>query len=315
MILNTGQRTDIPAFFSKWFMNRAREGFVLVRNPYNQSAVTRYEIRADLVDLIGFCTKNPAPMLPYVAELFERGFAQFWHVTITPYGRDIEPNVPEKRGLLETFKALSDAVGIERIAWRYDPIFISQKYTADYHRRAFRKMAVALCGWTDTCVLSFIDIYPKVRRNFPEALAVPAEEKIALGKDLIQIAAEYKMRVRTCGEGNLLAPFGADASGCMTAQIYKRAAGCNLNFPPFKPSRSECACYLSCDIGAYSTCAHGCRYCYANSNPDAIKANLRRHDPRSPFLIGGPLPGDTIHQAAQKSWKPSSPKEEQRELF
>lgn len=315
MIINTGQRTDIPAFFSDWFMNRVNEGFVLVRNPYNASAVTRFTIDPKLVDLIGFCTKNPEPMLPYVKELDERGFGQFWHMTITPYGRDIEPNVPDKNKCLETFIKLSALVGVNRIAWRYDPILISQKYSADYHRRAFEKMAAALCGWTDSCVISFIDLFAKVKKNFPEARSLNDAEKIELGRDLIKIAENYKMKVRTCGEGNILKDYGAIVSGCITQEVYERAVGCKLLFPRFKPSRSECACYLSCDIGAYSTCAHYCRYCYANSDWRAVKENAKRHDPRSPFLVGGSLPGDTVRQAEQRSWKASAAAAGQRELF
>lgn len=315
MILNTGQRTDIPAFYSEWFMNRVREGYVMVRNPYNQSAVTRFEIRPDLVDMIGFCTKNPIPMLPYIAELNQSGYAQYWQVTITPYGRDIEPGVPDKREIVAAFQKLSALVGKERIVWRYDPIFLDQKYTADYHRRAFETMSRALSGWTDYCVISFIDLYPKVKRNFPQAREMSEQEKIALGKDLIDIAAANKMTIRTCGEGNFLAAYGAECGGCMTPAIYKKALGQALNFSRFVPSRSECACYLSCDIGAYSSCQHFCRYCYANSDWRAVKKNAGLHDPRSPFLIGGPLPGDIVRQAEQKSWKIPPNKEVQRELF
>ena len=315
MIINTGQRTDIPAFYSEWFINRVNQGFVLVRNPYNSSAVTRFKITPDLVDIISFCTKNPAPLLPFVAELDKRGYGQFWQFTITPYGRDIEPGVPDKHECLEVFKKLSALLGKDRIVWRYDPIFIDQKYTADYHRRAFEKMSRALCAWTDFCVISFIDLFPKVKRNFPKAREMAEQEKIALGKDIIQIAAASGIKIRTCGEGKILEPFGADSGGCVTPAVYQKALGQPLDFPRFTPSRSECACYLSCDIGAYSTCRHFCRYCYANNDWRAVKKNAGLHDPTSPFLIGGPLPGDTIHQAEQKSWKAVAPKEVQRELF
>ena len=59
MIINTGCRTDIPAFYSKWFINRIREGYVLVRNPYYEDRVTKYVIDSSVVDFIDFCTKNP----------------------------------------------------------------------------------------------------------------------------------------------------------------------------------------------------------------------------------------------------------------
>ena len=141
MIINTGQRTDIPAFYAEWFANRLKERFVCVRNPYNPDQVSRYRLDPSVVDVVGFCTKNPAPMFPYMDLLKEYG--QYWFVTITPYGRDIEPHVPDKHRLLEDFKRLSDTVGIHSIGWRYDPIFLSERYTMDYHLRAFDQIAAA----------------------------------------------------------------------------------------------------------------------------------------------------------------------------
>ena len=165
MILQTGFRTDIPAFYSEWFANRLRAGYVLVRNPYNPQAVTRYELNPDMVDLIGFCTKNPAPMLQKMDLL--RSYGQYWFVTITPYGPEIEPHVPPKKTVLCDFVALSEIVGPDSIGWRYDPIFLSDTYTVERHIQEFTRMAAVLAGHTHTCVISFIDLYEKVRRNFP----------------------------------------------------------------------------------------------------------------------------------------------------
>ena len=137
MITNTGQRTDIPAFYAEWFANRLREGFVCVRNPYDSHQVSRYRLDPSVVDVIGFCTKNPAPMFPYMDLLADYG--QYWYVSITPYGRDIEPNVPDKHRLLDDVKRLSDKVGIDSFGWRFDPIFLSERYTMDYQIRAFDK--------------------------------------------------------------------------------------------------------------------------------------------------------------------------------
>ena len=187
MIINTGQRTDIPAFYAEWFANRIKEGFVCVRNPYNHSQVNRYRLDPSVVDVIGFCTKNPAPMFPYMDLLKE--FGQYWFVTLTPYGRDIEPGVPDKHRLIEDFKTLSGMVGIDSICWRYDPIFLSDKYTSEYHLHAFRKIAECLNGYTKTVVISFIDLYPKVRKNFPEARKVSKTDRVNLGKGIIKIAS------------------------------------------------------------------------------------------------------------------------------
>ncbi|MDY3052332.1 MAG: DUF1848 domain-containing protein [Ndongobacter sp.] len=300
MIINTGQRTDIPAFYAEWFANRLKEGFVCVRNPYNPNQVSRYRLDPAVVDVIGFCTKNPAPMFPYMDLLKEYG--QYWFVTITPYGRDIEPNVPDKHRLLDDFKRLSERVGVHSVVWRYDPIFISERYTAEYHLRAFGQMASALNGYTKTAVISFIDLYPKVKRNFPEARAVTREQRITLGKAFIEMAAVWGMTVKPCAEGDELAACGADCSGCMRISDYERAIGQRLNAPKGKGARAECACYLSCDIGAYNTCRHLCRYCYANAEPSKVLAKSRRHDPKSPFLIGNYTDGDVIHDVPQRSW-------------
>lgn len=300
MIINTGQRTDIPAFYAEWFANRLRAGFVCVRNPYYAEQVSRYRLDPSVVDVIGFCTKNPAPMFCYMDLL--KDYSQFWFVTITPYGRDIEPNVPDKHRLLDDFKKLSDIVGIDAIGWRYDPIFITEKYSKDYHLRAFEKIASALSGYTKTVVISFIDLYPKVMRNFPEVREVSREDRLLLGKAFIEIAQSRGMVVKPCAEGDELAEFGADCGGCMLLSDYEKAIGKRLNAPKKQGARAACACYLACDIGAYNTCKHLCRYCYANAEPLKVLAHSRLHDPESPFLIGNYMAGDKIHDVPQASW-------------
>ena len=300
MIINTGQRTDIPAFYSEWFANRLKAGFVLVRNPYNPVSVTRYRLSPDVVDLIGFCTKNPAPMLPRMDLL--RDYGQYWYVTITPYGKEIEPRVPDKREVLESFRQLSEIVGPERIGWRYDPVFISDAYPAERHIRAFEYMAKALEGYTHTAVISFVDLYEKTKRNFPEVRPVDPEQRLLLGKAFTETGRQYGMTIRPCGEGDELAQFGADCGGCMTVAMYEQALGRRLKVPKFVPARKECACYLGGDIGAYNTCGHLCRYCYANYDAETVRRNMAAHDPQSPMLTGHLMPGDQVHEARQESW-------------
>ena len=300
MIINTGQRTDIPAFFSRWFANRLMEGIVCVRNPYDRSRVSRYRLDPSVVDCIAFCTKDPEPMFPYMDLL--TGYGQLWHVSITGYGRDIEPNVPDKHRTLENFRRLSRIVGKDSVVWRYDPILINGRYTAEYHLRAFRSMAEELEGFTSTVVISFIDLYAKVRRNFPEAEEVPPGTRLSLGRELIAIAAGHGMTVRPCAEGNGLARYGADCGGCLRISDYEKAIGRRLNVPAYRGAGEGCSCYIACDIGAYDTCRHLCRYCYANSDRDAVMRNGLLHDPDSPFLIGGYEEGDRARDVPQESW-------------
>lgn len=301
MIIQTGLRTDIPAFYTPWLLRRLSEGYALVRNPYNPGAVTRYSLSPDVVDVIAFCTKNPAPMLPHLDALAPYG--QYWYVTITPYGPDVEPHVPPKEQVMADFLKLSAALGPDCVGWRYDPILLTETYTVERHIADFEAMARTLAGSTRVCVISFIDLYQKVRRNFPEAREVPVPERIALGRAFADIGRRYGMTVKSCAEGDLLAPYGVDCSGCMTMATYEAALGAKLDAPRRREATRDCACHLTCDIGAYDTCGHLCRYCYANASPDAALHNLRRHDPASPFLLGGPLPGDRVHQAKQKSWR------------
>ena len=300
MIINTGQRTYIPAFYSEWFCNRLREGYVLVRNPYNLKSVTRYSLSPEVVDLIGFCTKNPAPMLPHMALL--RPYAQYWFVTITPYGHEIEPGVPSGQAVLESFKALSGVVGIDSIGWRYDPIIVNDDYPVSRHVEAFETMARELAGYTRTAVISFVDLYEKTKRNYPGIRAVCEKDRALLGKALVEIGKRYGMTIKPCAEGNALAAYGADCSGCMTVETYERAIGRRLKVPRFTPARENCACYLSCDIGAYNTCGHLCRYCYANYDAATVRANMAAHDPASPLLVGRLQSDDIVRDAKQKSW-------------
>ena len=122
MILNVSGRCDIVAFYSDWFMNRYKAGFVDVRNPFNPKLVSRIYFKN--VDLILFCTKNPIPMLDKINDINK---PILFHVTLTPYKDDIEPFVPPKGKIIEAIKKLSNIIGIDNIYVRYDTIFISEK--------------------------------------------------------------------------------------------------------------------------------------------------------------------------------------------
>lgn len=302
MILNTGQRTDIVAFYSEWFLTRLREGYVDVRNPYYPSLVTRYQLDPKTVDCIGFCTKNPLPMMNHLDEL--KVFpGVHWSVTITPYGRDIEPNVPDKRKAVEATKELSRVFGPNSVFWRFDPIIVNERYTLEQMFHSFEVICSLLQNYVHTVVTSFVDIFPKVKKNYPEVREVTAEEKKALVIGLVEIAKKYGMTVKMCHEGNEWEQYGADCRGCLLKEDYERVLGKTLKIPSsMKGARQGCDCILSGDIGAYSSCLHLCRYCYANGTKDEVMTNFKKHDPKSSFLIGGPLPGDQLRIAKQESW-------------
>lgn len=301
MILNTGCRTDIPAYYSKWFYNRINAGYVMTRNPYRQEQVLKYRLTSDVVDIICFCTKNPQPMMSRIDEL--KDFRQFWFVTLTPYGKEIEPFVPNKEDVLKSIKSLSKAVGAKAVGWRYDPIFVTEKYSVEFHLQAFEKLASELQGSVNSCVFSFIDLYEKTKRNFPTARAVTDDEQEYIAGQFAKIGRKYGIPIRSCCENPKLSKCGVDVSGCMTKGVLETATNCRLVVPKKKKSpRSQCNCLLGADIGMYNTCPHGCVYCYANYDQAAVQRNIKMHNPDSPFLIGGFRKWDQIIEVRQESY-------------
>ena len=300
MILQTGQRTDIPAFYGQWLINRVRQGFVDVRNPYNPIQITRYPINHEVVDGIAFCTKNPLPFIPLLHEIND--YRQYWHMTITPYGADIETNVPQVDLVIDGFKHISTKRNPQSMVWRYDPIILTHNYTVDFHFESLYKMAKSLEGYTDTVVVSFIDIFDKVAHNFPEGYRPSLDIQTKIIKELVSIAHSHHMILKTCGEGDVFKELGVNTEGCLTLDCYERAWNVKLKAPKRTPARPECNCYLHGDIGAYDTCSHFCRYCYANSNQAAVHQNRLLHDPNSSLLIGTLSKTAIIKESAEKSW-------------
>ena len=300
MILNTGQRTDIPAFYAAWLAGRLREEFVMVRNPYDPRKITRYLLRPDLVDVIGFCTKNPRPLFPYWELL--RPFGQFWYVTINAYGKDLEPNVPPTDEVIRDFCTLSATVGKNAVGWRYTPVIVNRAYTVERHIEAFSYIARRLRGYTSLAVFGFLDLYEKLRRTHPELCDADDAEKEKLTRAFVQIARENGLDLRLCSKEKELARYGVDAGGCMRISDYERSIGKKLAVrQPASGRRGYCACYLSHDIGSYNSCPHLCAYCYANGNREQVLRNVARHDDASPLLIGYPETEDVITDAVQYS--------------
>lgn len=300
MIINTGCRTDIPAFYSKWFINRVREGYVLVRNPYYEDRVTKYVFDSSVVDFIDFCTKNPCPMIKYMDEL--KDYNLFWYVTITPYGKDIELNVPDKDIVIEGVKKLCSFPNNLFVGWRYDPIFFNDEFDINRHIMEFRDIASRLSGYVDCCVISFLDMYEKVKRNAPDLRVPSKDEMIYLAKEFVFIGKEYGISIYSCSEGDFLSCYGVNVGGCRSKELVEKYLGYGLNVSNVKPIR-DCSCLLGNDIGAYNSCLHFCRYCYANYDRESVIRNVKCHDDDSPLLIGNIKNSDIITLARQVSYK------------
>jgi len=294
MIVSVSRRTDIPALYGEWFLNRVREGCALVRNPMNRRQVGRIRLTPDAVEAFVFWTKNPQPFLPAVPLL--ENYPSYYQVTVTPYGREVERNVPDTLQVVASFIRLAGLIGRERMVWRYDPILMSDRYTAEFHRRAFRELAGRLHPYTGKVFISFLDEYAKTKRN-TKALGVVqpgAAERRELAAGLAETAAEFGLRISACCEPEDYSGCGVPAGSCVDAQLLGRLLGRELSAARDRNQRTGCLCYPSVDLGAYDTCTHQCLYCYASASFGVAERNRSAHDPAAPFLLGNAEEGDRI---------------------
>lgn len=294
MILSVSRRTDIPAFYSNWFFNRVKEGFVYVRNPMNIHQISRIELAPNLIDCIVFWSKNPKPMLPYLDLL--KDFMYYFQFTINPYDIRLEQSVPTKNSIIDTFKRLSDIIGPNRVIWRYDPIILTDTISLDYHVKYFEELAKRIEGKTKTCVISFLDLYKKTERNLKDTTAreLNQNEMLILASKLANIASSYGMKIQSCAEAIELESVGITHGHCIDNFLIEDLLGVRLVVGKDKNQRPECGCVQSIDIGEYNTCSHMCKYCYANYNKEKVQEKSRRHNPDSPLLIGEVGPEDRI---------------------
>ncbi len=282
MILNVSGRCDIVAFYTKWFMNRYNEGFVDVRNPFNPKMISR--IYFEDVDLILFCTKNPLPIIPYLKKIKK---PILFHITLTPYNKDIEPNVIDKSLVIEGIKKISKIIGMENVYVRYDPIFLSDKYNLEYHKLAFSKMCTLLDGYVDKIIVSFIDIYKNVRNNMNSIRIreFSEDDYRVIGESFSESAKSHGMSVQTCFEKKTLTEYGFIKGECLSHQLAYTLTG--KKYKSWKARREKlCDCVEMVDIGVYNSCRHFCKYCYANFSEDEVEKNCLNHDVNSSLLVG-----------------------------
>lgn len=300
MILNTGARTDTVQFYSDWLLKRFEDGYVYTRNPLFPNKVTRYELAPEKIDLVLFCSKNYKPILPRLLEITDR-YRTYFHYTITAYGKDVEPLVPSIDESAETLIELSRQVGKQRVAWRYDPVLLTDKYTIDVHAKTFEHLAKKLAPHIDRCIFSFVEMYKKLETNMPEIIPFTESDKNRIAEILGGIAKAYGIHIQTCGTNGDYSRYGIHSSGCATLEALGAANGCEFKDLKHKGMRAGCHCIESRDIGAYDTCLNGCKYCYANKSAQRARDNYKLHDPASPIMLGGLLPTDDISQGNQVS--------------
>ena len=277
----------------------------MVRNPINFRQISRIKLTPDVVDGIVLWTKNPGPMIERLDEL--KDYMYYFQFTLTSYGKDVEPNLPQKNtDLLDTFKKLSQIVGADRIIWRYDPILLNEKYSYDYHLRAFRKIAEELHRHTRKVTISFIDTdYKGLKSNIGELRLIdfPLDLQRKLSAGLAIIAHEFGLAIDTCAEKADLSEFGIEQARCIDDRLFSKLLSGALDVEKDKNQRLECGCISSIDIGMYNTCENGCLYCYANYSKGTVAGNRAKHNPLSPILFGEVGTDDKVTDRSIKTYR------------
>lgn len=300
MIFSVSQRTDIPAYYSEWLMKRLKAGFVDVANPFNPHLISRIDLHPQVIDCMMLLTKNPIPMMRYLDEL---DFPYFFHITLTGFGREIEPHVPDKQNvLIPAIQQLAKKIGRHRIIWRYDPIFINERYSIAYHAHAFETICKALKDSVHEVIISFVDMYEKVERRSEkwQIRAMSFTQIHELSEKLGKIAHSYGLRISTCCEGIDLSLYGIQKAICIDQKYIEQLIGYEIEAKPWN-QREHCDCISVVDIGSYDTCLHGCRYCYANHEDERVLKKVRGYDSDSTILCGKITPQDKIVERRMKS--------------
>lgn len=293
MILSVSRRTDIPAFYGEWFVNRLKDGFVCVRNPFNKNMVSKIVLNKDVIDCFVFWTKDVTNFIKYLPDIDRMGYKYYFQFTITPYDKTIEPNLRNKDEIINNFIMLSKMIGKEKVIWRYDPILLTKDIDVKWHIEKFIDICDKISGYTDCVIISFLDTYKKL--DISKFRAPTKNEMVEIGEAFAQIANKYNIKVKTCAESIVFAN-GIEKASCIDKKLIERICGYSLNVKKDKYQRQECLCAESVDIGEYDTCGHFCAYCYANNNAINIKTKIQKHNPSSPLLIGELLPEDKVYQ-------------------
>ena len=281
----------------------------------NLKQVSKIVLNPQTVDCFVFWTKNPKPMLKRLDEL--KDYKYYFQFTITSYGSEVEKGILNKKEIIKTFKELSKRIGKEKVILRYDPIFLSKKYTINYHYKSFESLCKQLEGYSKRCVISFIDLYKKTERNTKELNILPMgiDDIKNISRYFSNIASKYGFEIETCSEEYDLTEFGIKKGKCIDDKVISEIMGYEVNLKKDDTQREVCGCVKSIDIGQYNTCMHHCLYCYANFNYKMVEENYKLHNIENPLLIGKVRVDTKITVREMKSIKGKSLKEKQLNLF
>ena len=297
MIISASRRTDIPAFYADWFMERVRQGYFYRVNPFNSRQVAGFSLKAADVDAICFWTKNPRTLMKHLQELDERGLNYYFQFTLNPYDTVFEPGVPPLQERIDTMAELAGRIGPERVVWRYDPVILSSVTPASWHLEQMEMLAARLKGATRRLVFSFYDFYGRGEGRLSRALAgtgitlediTAPEHSRALGqiaRGFKAIGDRHAMQIFTCCEEVELDDIGIQHGACIDAHLIRELFGVTVSSKRDRNQRDACNCAVSVDMGAYNSCLFRCSYCYANFNEGMIEGNVRKHFPNSASLL------------------------------
>jgi len=292
MIISASYKTDIPAFYGDWFLNRLKAGYCMMRNPLNRRPI-RVGLSKGEVDGIVFWTKNLRPFLRHLDVIAEMSYPFTIQYTINGYPASLEKHVVDWTRSVEAARTVAARFGPRCVVWRYDTIILSCETPREFHVENFSRIADALEGSTDEVVVSFLQLYRKTSRNL-DAMAQQTgnrwwdptvDEKRELAALLYEVASKRGMQLTICSQTDLLSV--QQPARCVDAKRLADVAGHPIP-AEVKANRPGCECADNRDIGDYDTCPHGCVYCYAVRSQSLAVKRFRTHNPDSEYLFDDP---------------------------
>lgn len=273
MILSVSRRTDIPAFFSDWFMNNLKNHTFYLPNPYNDKLISKLEFKKEDLDMIIFWTKDAINFMSHLDYLLDNNYPFYFHYTLTPYFDDLEPLKHSKEQIINNVIELSQKIGKERVILRYDPILLFDKYDLNYHKKAFKRLVARLDGYVDKIILGFLNTYDH-QKDYHQQIKISTlthQQQNEIVEYYATVIKKTSIELEVCSSANDFSNYGVAKAACIDYKLIERLTKKKFKKMIFDKTREHCLCYKCIDIGVYQTCLNGCLYCYANDNTKKLK--------------------------------------------